>query len=271
MGALETEAVFVTDKSNDASTGLQNRRRYSKAALEELLVNALVHRDYRNPLSTRVNVFSDRIEIENPSGGPSPSIKELESGTTRWHNPSLSRYLFELGLAQERGTGIPKAIQETVLVAGDAPDFHVDTWFKVTIPAYRPPALRTQAPLASPGAGVLIVSIGHGTIDTEIIRRSNSGFRDLRDEQLCIYEHAGVVSGDQWSHIALELRDWVRNQLELPQFKEFHLFYRGPVAFGPLLGAVAVGRRPVVVYYFDEEEGVYRSAYRIDRNLMQAK
>jgi hypothetical protein len=49
------------------------------------------------------------------------------------------------------------------------------------------------------------------------------------------------------------------------------LFYRGPVAFGPLIGAIAAGRKPLVVYYFDEDEGVYRSAYRIDRKLLQAE
>lgn len=71
------------------------------------------------------------------------------------------------------------------------------------------------------------------------------------------------------AHAFLENEYW-------PEWNEgfarpFHLFYRGPVAFGPLIGAIAAGRKPFVVYYFDEEENVYRSAYRIDRKLLQAK
>jgi hypothetical protein len=123
------------------------------------------------------------------------TLDELKKGTTRWRNPSLARYLFELGLAQERGTGIPRAVQETAALSGSEPTFEIGDWFKVT----------------------------------------------------------------------------VRGCIELPSFKELHLFYRGPVAFGPLIGAIASGRKPLVVYYFDEDEGVYRSAYRIDRKLLQGE
>ena len=107
IGVLETEAAFVTDKSQDLQSGRQNKRRYSMQALQEILVNSLAHRDYRSDLSTKVSVFSDRIEFENPGGAPmGVTLDELKKGTTRWRNPSLARYLFELGLAQERGTGI---------------------------------------------------------------------------------------------------------------------------------------------------------------------
>jgi len=57
--------------------------------------------------------------------------------------------------------------------------------------------------------------------------------------------------------------------MEDPQFQEFHLFYRGPVAIGPLIGAMAVGRKPLVVYSYDEDLSVYQSAYRVDRRLLQ--
>ena len=57
------------------------------------------------------------------------TLDELKKGTTRWRNPSLARYLFELGLAQERGTGIPRAVQETTaLGAAYAAGLAVGYW-----------------------------------------------------------------------------------------------------------------------------------------------
>jgi len=111
MGVLETEAGVITDKTQDFLGGRQNRKRYSLQALQEILVNALAHRDYQNGLSTKISIFQDRIEFESPGGlSSSISVDALEQGRTRWRNPSLARFLSELGLAQERGTGIPKAM-----------------------------------------------------------------------------------------------------------------------------------------------------------------
>lgn len=271
MGALETEAVFVTDKSQTGHSGTQNRPRYSRQALQEILVNSLAHRDYQSELSTKVGIFQDRIEFENPGALPaSISIEDLKHGTTRWRNPSLARYLFELGLAQERGTGIPRAIQETLSLTGIEPMFRVDTWFKVVVPAYQAPSQPKGEPVR-PGAGALVITIGYGTIDVNVIRRSHPAFEKLSEDHVRAYSYAGVVSGEKWDVVLGDLRDWLRKCLELPAFKEFHLFYRGPVAFGPLIGAIAAGRKPLVVYYFDEDEGIYRSVYRIDRRLLQAE
>jgi ATP-dependent DNA helicase RecG len=272
MGVLETEAVFVTDKSQDMRSGAQNKQRYSRQALQEILVNALAHRDYQSDLSTKVSIFSDRIEFENPGGTPAgATVEQLKRGVTRWRNPSLARYLFELSLAQERGTGIPTAIRETVALTGAEPTFEIDAWFKVTVPAHNPPAFRSEAEPVNPATGVLVISIGYGSIDLDVIRRSHAAFRDLQRDHVLPYSHVGVVSGKDWEGVLRSLRDWLRQSFELPAFKEFHVFYRGPVAFGPLIGAIAVGRKPLVVYYFDEEESLYRAAYRIDRKLLQAE
>ena len=49
MAKFEQEASLIVDKTKDFLSGAQNRRRYSISALQEILVNALVHRDYQNP------------------------------------------------------------------------------------------------------------------------------------------------------------------------------------------------------------------------------
>jgi ATP-dependent DNA helicase RecG len=270
MGVLETEASIITDKTQDFLSGGQNRRRYSLQALQEILVNALAHRDYQNGLSTKISVFQDRIEFESPGGLPDGvSIDAMKQGRTRWRNPSLARFLSELGLAQERGTGIPKAIAETIAVAGVEPIFEASDWFKVTVPAYRPPSRKSPEARVSPEAGILLISIGHGTIEMALVRRSYAAFKDIANEKIRAYHHPGLVAAERWPELIREFRNWLRDCMEDPQFQEFHLFYRGPVAVGPLIGAMAVGRKPLVVHTFDEDMGLYQLAYRVDRRLLQ--
>lgn len=271
MRILDAEASIVTNKSHEVPSGLQNLPRYSSAALREILVNCLVHRDYTSGLSTKITAFSDRIEFENPGGIPE-GLKpdELKQGRTLWRNPSLARYMVALGLAQERGSGIPFAIEQTIALAGVAPLFKSDAWFKATIPASNPTATMPEQEV-NPSSAVLSISIGYGNIDVGTIRRSHPAFRDLNAERLFPFSYPDVVIGDEWPTVAQQLRDWLRKTLELGELTEFHLFYRGPVAFGPLIGAMAAGRKPMVVYYYDEETGIYRAVYRIDRKLLQSK
>src|SRR4029077_9353926 len=76
------------------------------------------------------------IEFESPGGLVGrEGLEAAKQGRTTWRNPSLARYLVELRLAQERGTGLPKAIELTKFVAGVEPIFDVDrSLFKVTCP-----------------------------------------------------------------------------------------------------------------------------------------
>lgn len=270
MGVLELEASVLTDKTQDFLNGAQNRKRYSLQALRELLVNALVHRDYQDRLSTRVDVFQDRIEFESPGGWVKlENIEAARQGRSRWRNPSLARYLVELGLAQERGTGIPKAIKETLAVAGAELVFEVDTWFKVTVPAYQPPLREPAEEVVNADAGVLLISIGYGTIDVGLVQRSHPAFLQISDERIRAYHYPGLVERERWPELIHEFRNWLRDCMETPRFQEFHLFYRGPVAVGPLIGALAAGRKPLIVYFYDEESTQYRFAYRVDRRLLQ--
>ena len=102
-----------------------------------------------------------------------------------------------------------------------------------------------------------MVSIGYGTIDIGTIRRSHHAFEGSAEDRIFSYSYNGVVRAEQWQTVLRELRDWLRSTMEQPKFEEFHLFFRGPIAFGSLIGAIAAGRKPLVVYHFDEDEGLY--------------
>ncbi|MCB8747517.1 hypothetical protein LHU53_11430 [Rhodoferax sp. U2-2l] len=82
-------------------------------ALQELLVNALVHRDYFTSASIRILVFRDRIEIISP--GPLPdslSIDDIRHGKSNRRNPTLSEHAFRLLPYRGMGSGISRALGE---------------------------------------------------------------------------------------------------------------------------------------------------------------
>lgn len=82
-------------------------------ALQELLVNALVHRDYFTSASIRILVFTDRIDIISPGHLPdSLSIDDIRHGKTNRRNPTLSEHAFRLLPYRGLGSGIPRALDE---------------------------------------------------------------------------------------------------------------------------------------------------------------
>jgi len=84
-----------------------------EVALQELLVNALVHRDYFTSASIRILVFRDRIEIISPGHLPdSLSIDDIRHGKTNRRNPTLSEHAFRLLPYRGMGSGIPRALGE---------------------------------------------------------------------------------------------------------------------------------------------------------------
>ncbi len=84
-----------------------------EVALQELLVNALVHRDYFTSASIRILVFRDRIDIISPGHLPdSLSIDDIRHGKTNRRNPTLSEHAFRLLPYRGMGSGIPRALGE---------------------------------------------------------------------------------------------------------------------------------------------------------------
>ena len=84
-----------------------------EVALQELLVNALVHRDYFTSASIRILVFRDRIEIISPGHLPdSLSVDDMRQGKTNRRNPTLSEHAFKLLPYRGLGSGIPRALAE---------------------------------------------------------------------------------------------------------------------------------------------------------------
>ncbi|HCL13975.1 MAG TPA: transcriptional regulator, partial [Pseudomonas sp.] len=84
-----------------------------EVALEELLVNALIHRDYFTSASIRILVFADRVEIASPGHLPdSLSVEAIRQGRTNRRNPTLTEHAAQILPYRGLGSGIPRALRE---------------------------------------------------------------------------------------------------------------------------------------------------------------
>ncbi len=75
------------------------------SVFEELLVNALIHRDYLVNATIRVFIFDNRIEIISPGNLPNNlTVEKIRSGISNIRNPILVSYIAK-GLLPYRGLG----------------------------------------------------------------------------------------------------------------------------------------------------------------------
>lgn len=88
---------------------------YPIAALQQLVRNAIMHRNYADTNSpVRITWFSDRIEIYNP-GGPFGVVNRQnfgQAGITDYRNAHLAEAMKNLGYVQRFGVGIALARRE---------------------------------------------------------------------------------------------------------------------------------------------------------------
>lgn len=96
-------------------------RDYPEVALHELLMNAVVHRNYDNsttPIS--INHFSDRIEIQNPGSLFGDLTRGQFPNGVSYRNPVLAEAAKTLGFVNRFGRGVAVA-QRELLQNGSPP------------------------------------------------------------------------------------------------------------------------------------------------------
>lgn len=83
-----------------------------REVVEELVANALVHRDYFVPSAVKVFVFSDRTEIISPGHLPNNlTVENIKSGNSVSRNPILSSFASRILPYSGIGTGIQRALR----------------------------------------------------------------------------------------------------------------------------------------------------------------
>lgn len=98
----------------DGAMRRQNVPEYPARALREVLANAVAHADYsQRTMPLRVQIYDDRLEVENPGGWPLGFDEEdFKNGVSKIRNPVIARVLHELDFIEGWGSGYER-IQST--------------------------------------------------------------------------------------------------------------------------------------------------------------
>ena len=85
----------------------------SKIVLEELLQNALVHRDYLRTAPIRLLIFDNRVEIINPGSLTAGlTVNDIKMGTSFQRNQLIANFCAKTMTYRGLGSGIIRALKE---------------------------------------------------------------------------------------------------------------------------------------------------------------
>ena len=103
-----------------------------RIALEELVANALIHRDYFVSAPVRVFVFANRVEIISPGHLPNNlTVENIKTGNSNIRNPILASFAAKLLPYRGLGSGILRALKAYPDIEFE--DNRAGNFFKVTI------------------------------------------------------------------------------------------------------------------------------------------
>lgn len=83
-----------------------------RIALEEIIANALVHRDYFISAPIRVFVLDDRVEVISPGHLPNNlTIENIKAGNSNARNPILASFANQILPYRGYGSGVMRALE----------------------------------------------------------------------------------------------------------------------------------------------------------------
>ena len=99
---------------------------YPTVAVRELVLNAVMHRDYQSNTPVRFYWFSDRVEIQSPGGLYGEVTPATLTQTNSYRNPVIAECMKSLGYVNRFGYGIQRA-QKLLADNGSPPaEFQID-------------------------------------------------------------------------------------------------------------------------------------------------
>ncbi len=132
----ELLAINLTTSVEPGPGPAVERPDYPLVALQEIVRNALIHRNYEQSTTpVRVSWYADRVEITSP-GGPFGEVTPETFGrenVTSYRNPAIAELASRLGYAQRFGTGIARARKELAQNGNPALDFRIERNFVTAV------------------------------------------------------------------------------------------------------------------------------------------
>ena len=103
---------------------------YPYNALEEVLVNAVFHKSYREPEPVEIRIYVDSIQIINyPGLAKWINLERFETGKIKgrkYRNRRIGELFKEIDLSEKKGTGIPKILRELRINGSPEVEFDMD-------------------------------------------------------------------------------------------------------------------------------------------------
>ena len=108
------EFISLSNNLNTEIEGLNRRDNpdYPPYAIREVLLNAIIHRDYDYSGSIIINIYDDRIEFISIGGlVKGITLKDIMCGVSQSRNSVLTNIFYRLELIESYGTGIGRIIE----------------------------------------------------------------------------------------------------------------------------------------------------------------
>lgn len=142
LKAIDDFIKGVIIKERPCRTGSFQEKKlfnYPHWAIRELLMNAIMHKNYESNAPIYIYEFSNRIEIVNPGGLYGEVNAENFPHASDYRNVALAEAMKKLGYVNRFGYGIQRATDELVKNGNGAPNFDLSlvTKFKVSIPIHK--------------------------------------------------------------------------------------------------------------------------------------
>jgi len=122
---------FMVKHTNKAYIITGNPKReerwdYPMDALREIIINMIVHRDYRSANDSTIKIFDDRIEFFNPGVLMDDlTVEKIKTGHYKSHlrNKQIASIFRELDLIEKYGSGVRRVIDTFVAYGLPEPEF----------------------------------------------------------------------------------------------------------------------------------------------------
>ncbi|MBU3924403.1 putative DNA binding domain-containing protein [Patescibacteria group bacterium] len=140
--AFESLLDYINDKlphNEEISKSLRKDvKMYPEVAIREFFANALIHQDLSiSGAGPMIEIFENRIEITN-TGEPLIDTDRFIDHPPRSRNEDMASFMRQIGVCEEGGTGIDRALINIAIYQLPAPSFEkYENFTKVTLYAHK--------------------------------------------------------------------------------------------------------------------------------------
>jgi ATP-dependent DNA helicase RecG len=151
---------FIIKHTNKAYIISGNPRReerwdYPMEAIREIVINMIVHRDYRSANDSTIKIFDDKIEFFNPGILLDDlTVEKIKTGNYKSHlrNKQIASIFKELELIEKYGTGVQRVI-ETFIAYGLPEPLYEATQGGMAVTVFKEPFGNDQVSLVDSKQG----------------------------------------------------------------------------------------------------------------------